>query len=67
VVLDFGALSHLVREGYAEGVDSLSKASIANGLLKASESTYQRLSLNNSGFLDWDTYVDRLIALYSKL
>ncbi len=67
VVLNFGALSHLVREGLAEGVDSLSKTSIAEGLLNASENSYQRLSLNNDSFLDWDTYVNRLVTFYSKL
>jgi glycosyltransferase involved in cell wall biosynthesis len=67
VVLNFGALSHLVTEGMAEGVDSLSKVAIANGLLKASNSTYQRVSLNNDSFLDWNTYVNRLVSFYSKL
>ncbi|MGD6934246.1 MAG: glycosyltransferase family 4 protein [Candidatus Bathyarchaeia archaeon] len=67
VVLNFGALSHLVRDGLAEGVDSLSKTSIAEALLNASENTYQRLSLNNDNFLDWATYVNRLVTFYSKL
>ncbi len=67
VVLNFGALSHLVTEGLAEGLDSLSEASIANGLLKASSNSYQRLTVNNGSFLDWDSYVNRLIAYYNKL
>lgn len=67
VVLNFGALSHLVAEGLAEGVDSLEKDSVAKALLKASNGTYQRLSLNTSSFLDWTSYVDRLVNLYRKL
>ncbi len=67
VVLNFGALHHLVVEGLAEGVDSFAKDSIANALLKASESTYQKLSLNTASFLDWNSYVDRLVNLYRKL
>ncbi len=67
VVLNFGALSHLVADGLAEGVDSLAKDSIANALLKASNGTYQRLSLSTSSFLDWTSYMDRLVNLYRKL
>ncbi len=67
VVLNFGALRHLVTEGIAEGVNSLSGASIADGLLKASNGSNQRLNLNNANFLDWNTYVDQLIKFYSKL
>jgi len=67
VVLNFGALSHLVDEGLVEGVDSLAKDSIANALLKASESTYQKISLASDSFLDWNSYMDRLVSLYSKL
>jgi glycosyltransferase involved in cell wall biosynthesis len=67
VVLNFGALRHLVDEGLAEGVDSLAKDSVARALLKASESTYQKLSLASDSFLDWASYVDRLVGLYRKL
>ena len=66
VVLNFGALRHLVDEGLAEGVNSLAKDSIANALLKASESTYQKLSLTSDSFLDWDSYVDRLVMFIQK-
>jgi glycosyltransferase involved in cell wall biosynthesis len=67
VVLNFGALSRLVDEGLAEGVNSLTKDSVSRALLKASESTYQKLSLASDSFLDWYSYVDRLAGLYSKL
>jgi glycosyltransferase involved in cell wall biosynthesis len=67
VVLNYGALCHLVNEGLAEGVDSLNNDSVANALLKASECTYQKLSLTSGSFLDWDSYLDRLTSLYRKL
>jgi glycosyltransferase involved in cell wall biosynthesis len=67
VVLNYGALHHLVADGLVEGVDSLTGDSIAKGLLKASNSIYQRLSLNNTCFLDWNRYIDRLVAFYSEL
>ena len=67
VVLNFGALSHLVEDDFAEGVNSLAKESVADALLKAMHKTYQRISLNTNSFLDWESYVDRLVGIYQKL
>lgn len=67
VVLNFGALSHLVENGFGEGVNSLTKESVADALLKATQKTYRRISLDNDSFLDWESYVDRLVDIYRKL
>ena len=65
--LNFGALSHLVEEGFAEGVNSLTKESVAEALLKAEQKTYRKISLDNDSFLDWESYVERLVEIYRKL
>jgi glycosyltransferase involved in cell wall biosynthesis len=67
VVLNFGALGHLVSEGFVEGVDSLAKESVANAILKATEKSYRKMSLNDNNFLDWGTYLQRLISIYQNL
>jgi glycosyltransferase involved in cell wall biosynthesis len=67
VVLNFGALRHLVASGFAEGVSSLTKEEIADALLKATKNTYARISLNTNTFLDWKTYSSRIIDIYEKL
>jgi glycosyltransferase involved in cell wall biosynthesis len=67
VVLDFGALKHLVEAGFAEGVTSPSAEDIASALVKASEKTYVRLLENAGVFLDWKSYSERLIGIYRKL
>ena len=67
VVYNFGALSHLVTEGYAEGVNSLNKEAIAKALMKASKKTYLRISLDSNNFLDWETYLNKLIGIYHEL
>jgi glycosyltransferase involved in cell wall biosynthesis len=67
VVLDFGAFKDLVAEGFAEGVKSLAEADIADALLRATEKTYARISMDGNAFLDWKTYSDRLIDVYEKL
>jgi glycosyltransferase involved in cell wall biosynthesis len=67
VVLDFGALKHLVAGGFAEGVKSLTAKDIASALMKASEKTYTRISSNTDAFLDWKSYSKRLLDIYRKL
>lgn len=67
VVYNFGALSHLVTEGYAEGVNSLNKEAIATALMKASKKTYRRISLDSNNFLDWETYLNKLVGIYHEL
>lgn len=67
VVLNFGALRHLVADGYAEGVNSLSRESIAEALLEATRKNYRRASSNSGEFLDWETYSTRIVDLYEKL
>lgn len=64
VLLNFGALSNLVSEEFAEGVNSFKPESIAKALKDASEKTYRRISLNHNSFLTWERYVDNLLDLY---
>jgi glycosyltransferase involved in cell wall biosynthesis len=67
VVLNYGALSHLVEGGYAEGVNSLSQEAIAEALLNAMQKTYPKISDSNGSFLNWDVYVDKLVGVYQEL
>jgi glycosyltransferase involved in cell wall biosynthesis len=67
VVLDFGALRHLVAAGFAEGVNSLTRQDIADALLKATEKTYPKFSWSADAFLDWNSYSNRIISIYQKL
>lgn len=67
VVLNFGALSHLVALGYAEGVNSLSPESVAESLLKAIQKRDARLSLSSGEFMDWDSYSNKLVDVYEGL
>jgi 1,2-diacylglycerol 3-alpha-glucosyltransferase len=67
VVLNFGALRHLVAAGYAEGVDSLDRKNIAEALLKATIKSYARISLHSSEFLSWESYSNKIVELYAKL
>lgn len=67
VVLDFGALRHLVAAGFAEGVNSLTQQDIADALLKATKKTYPRFSWDANAFLDWKSYSNRIINIYQKL
>jgi glycosyltransferase involved in cell wall biosynthesis len=67
VVLDFGALRHLVAAGFAEGINSLTQEDIADALLKATKKTYARISWNANAFLDWKRYSNRIINIYQKL
>jgi 1,2-diacylglycerol 3-alpha-glucosyltransferase len=67
VVLNFGALKHLVEGGYAEGVNSLDKESVTAALSNALQKTYPRFSAHGESFLDWDRYVDRLVSIYQGL
>ncbi|MCW4047190.1 MAG: glycosyltransferase family 4 protein [Candidatus Bathyarchaeota archaeon] len=67
VVLDFGALKHLVAAGFAEGVKSLTAKDVAGALLKAPEKTYTRISSTADAFLDWKSYSERLLNIYRKL
>jgi|SRR3990170_2262 len=67
VVLNFGALRHLVAAGYADGVNSLSRESIAEALLEVARKSYPRISLGSGEFLDWETYSNRIVDIYEKL
>jgi glycosyltransferase involved in cell wall biosynthesis len=67
VVYDFGALSHLVTDGFAEGVVSLNPEAVAKALVKTSTKTYRKMSLNSESFLDWESYVNRLTVFYHDL
>jgi glycosyltransferase involved in cell wall biosynthesis len=67
VVLNFGALSDLVKAGLVEGVDSLDPSEIADATIKASKKTYARVSDSMDAFLDWKKYSSRIMDVYGKL
>lgn len=67
VVLNFGALRHLVASGYAEGLNSLSRESVAEALLKATQKSYARLSLSSKEFMDWESYANKIVDIYKRL
>lgn len=67
VVLNFGALSNLVRAGLAEGVNSLSACEIADAILKSTKKKYPRISNEMSIFLDWQDYSRRIFGIYERL
>ncbi len=64
VLLNFGALHNLISEGFAEGVNSLKPKNIAQSLENASEKMYRRINLNNESFLNWETYIEKIIDLF---
>jgi glycosyltransferase involved in cell wall biosynthesis len=64
VVLNFGATENLVKEGFAEGVNSLNPNEIAEALLKASRKTYSKIGKSSSVLLNWKDYLNKLIELY---
>jgi len=67
VVYNFGALSSLVSEGFAEGVNSLTPQTISEAITKALQNSHKKIVANSKNFLDWETYVDRLSVYYSNL
>jgi glycosyltransferase involved in cell wall biosynthesis len=67
VVLNFGALRHLVSSGFAEGVNTLAREDIAAALRKAIENKYVRIPLGSGDFLDWNKYSNRIIETYQQL
>jgi glycosyltransferase involved in cell wall biosynthesis len=67
VVYNFGALSGLVSGGFAEGVNSLNPQAISEATINALQKSYRKMTVNSKNFLDWDTYVNRLIVFYKDL
>jgi glycosyltransferase involved in cell wall biosynthesis len=67
VVLNFGTFHPLVAAGYAEGVNLLSRESIAEAIVKATVKNYFRFSLSSGWFLDWESYSDRIFDVYKRL
>jgi glycosyltransferase involved in cell wall biosynthesis len=67
VVLNFGALRHLVASGYADGLNSLDCESVAEALLNAAQKRYARLTLSSGEFMDWKSYSDKLVEIYERL
>jgi glycosyltransferase involved in cell wall biosynthesis len=67
VVLNYGATAHLVKGGFAEGVNSLNPKEIAEAILRASSKKYERISDTSFTFLKWDEYVKRVINVYNHL
>ncbi|MEM3577689.1 MAG: glycosyltransferase family 4 protein [Candidatus Bathyarchaeia archaeon] len=65
VVLNFGATEHLVKEGFAEGVSSLSAKEIAEAISKALMRIHSKIE--GSNFLSWKEYLNKLIELYHSL
>ena len=67
VVLNYGAMAHLVRAGFVEGVNSLNSEEIAGALLTATTKTYPRISEDPSTFLSWKEYSEKIINVYHRL
>ena len=67
VVLNFGALSNLVKGGLAEGVNSLNPSEIANAMVNATKRTYTKVSDGIDAFLDWKKYSSRIMDVYGEL
>jgi len=67
VVLNFGALANLIREGLAEGVNSLNAREIADALLRSTKKTYVRISDEMNIFLGWQDHSRRIISIYNRL
>jgi glycosyltransferase involved in cell wall biosynthesis len=67
VVVNFGALSNLVKAGLAEGVRSLNSSEIAGAINNATKKTYARVSDSMDAFLDWKKYSDIIMNVYGKL
>jgi glycosyltransferase involved in cell wall biosynthesis len=67
VVLNFGALSDLVKAGVVEGVNSFNPSEIADAIINATEKTYAKVDDSRDAFLDWKGYSTRIIDVYHKL
>lgn len=67
VVLNFGALSVLVKAGLVEGVNSLNPSEIADAMINATNKTYAKVSDSMDAFLEWKKYSDRIMDVYSEL
>jgi glycosyltransferase involved in cell wall biosynthesis len=67
VVLNFGALSNLVKAGLVEGVNSLSPSEVADAIISATKKTYAKVSSSVDVFLDWKEYLSRIMDVYGKL
>jgi len=66
VVLNIGATEHLVKKGFAEGVNSLNSKEIAETMLKALRKT--RTKIDGSDFFSsWKEYLNKLVELYHSL
>lgn len=65
VVLNFGATEHLVKEGFAEGVNSLNAKEIADAMFRALMRKYSKIDVSN--FLCWKEYLNKLVELYNRL
>jgi len=67
VVLNYGATAHLVKKGFAEGVNSLNPEEIADAMLRAMSKKYPKIAEDPLTFLSWKTYVNRIFDLYHRL
>jgi glycosyltransferase involved in cell wall biosynthesis len=67
VVLNFGALSNLVKTGQAEGVDSLNSSDVADAIINATRETHPKVSDSTDAFLSWKDYSSRILDVYDKL
>lgn len=64
VVLNFGAMAHLVEAEFAEGVNSLNPEEIANSLMKATRKIYPKMPEDLNTFLNWEDYSNRILNIY---
>jgi glycosyltransferase involved in cell wall biosynthesis len=67
VVLNYGATAHLVRKGFAEGVNSLNPEEIANSLMKTTIKIYPKIPEDPNTFLNWEEYSNKIINIYHRL
>ena len=67
VVLNFGAMTRLVKEGLAVGVNSANSDEIADSILRAMKEVKPKARRVPSVFLSWEEYVDRILGIYNNI
>ncbi len=67
VALNFGAMEHLVRAGFVEGVNTLNPKDIADAMSKAGMRHVQDASAIPDAFLDWQDYFGKIVTIYDRL
>jgi len=66
VVRNFGATENMVKEGLAEGVNSLNPSTIADTIFKATKKPPLKGDQIPKSFLSWEEYLDKVMEIYQK-